>query len=247
MKHLIYIYILLLSVKLVAQCYPDRHSTSWYDAWVSCEKSENPNAERGVSHWVQYDLGAIYSLKTSHFWNINDPLHLDYGVREMAVDLSLDGINWEPFGAFDLEISEGKPIYEGVSGPDFESTLARFVLITVLDNYGGNCSGFSEMKINVGDFISEIDPETGFEAIVYPNPFGEQITIKLYTLFPDENLTYTITDLLGKTLFTSTPQELQGENELIIEEEIKNLSTGIYLLSLYHHSQEPVTFKIVKR
>lgn len=149
MKYL-YTIILLLSLQMLqAQCYPDRHNTNWFDAWTSCTPSPNPNTARGDGHWILYNLGHLYELKDSKFWNANHPDFLQDGLKDVVIDYSVDGINWEEWGTFTLPMATGDKTYEGSTGPDFTATTARYVLITVVDNYGGNCYSMSELKINV--------------------------------------------------------------------------------------------------
>ncbi len=148
-----YIIILLFSTfslsRLNAQCYPDRHNTTWFDGWESCTISDNPNLLRGTSHWIMYDLGHIYKLEKVHFWNINDPDNLQNGIKRAVIDYSMDGMSWVEFGEQSFEIGTGKSIYEGENAFSFEGIKARYLLITVLDTWGGNCAGFGEIKIEV--------------------------------------------------------------------------------------------------
>ena len=78
--HILLIALISLFSQLVnAQCFPDRHSTNFYDGWVSCETAVNPNPLRPVSHFIMYDFGKIFKLGQMQIWNTNDPAHLDWG------------------------------------------------------------------------------------------------------------------------------------------------------------------------
>lgn len=150
MRSLLFIISILLTQQiLTAQCYLDRHNTTWYDAWTSCETSPNPNTARDDSHWLQYDLGHFYVLKNSQFWNSNRPEFLQNGLKDIVIDISLDGENWIEWGEYSLAQATGENIYEGEIGPHFSDAMARYVLITALDNHGGDCFSLSEMRINV--------------------------------------------------------------------------------------------------
>lgn len=148
-----YIYLFLLSsfgfTQLSGQCYPDRHNTNWFDGWISCETAPNPNDSYADSHWILYDFKDTYELGQLHVWNSNDPSHLDYGMQDVSIDYSLDGIDWINLGNFSFEMASGKSIYEGFKGPNFNGALARYVLITGLSNYGGECFGLSELRFEV--------------------------------------------------------------------------------------------------
>ena len=130
-----------------AQCF-DADASIWNNYWLSCEKTASPNADRGDSHWVQYDLGAIHKLSHSRFWNINKSGEFQNGFRDVAIDYSVDGITWETLGTFVLEQGNGDAIYGGTKGPDFGGVEAQYVLVTGLSNWGGGpCAGFTEMMI----------------------------------------------------------------------------------------------------
>ena len=81
------------------QCYMDRHSTCLDDAWLSCTTQMSPNPIRGESHWIMYDFKDVHILGQSQFWNINTPGNTEMGAREILIDYSNDGINWEEYGS----------------------------------------------------------------------------------------------------------------------------------------------------
>lgn len=153
MKNIIIIIIVLFAfAKMsIGQCNMDRHNTNAFDGWVSCTMAPNPNAANGNSHWILYDLGENKNLYTSQFWNINHPSHLDWGIRTIRVEHSLDNANWTSLGDFTFPQAPGQSIYEGFEGPDFEAVTARYILLTAINNYGGSCSGFGELKIFTQD------------------------------------------------------------------------------------------------
>ncbi len=150
MKYILSFFIVQIGIlQINAQCYPDRHNTTWFHAWESCEISENPNISRGVSHWILYDLGHVYKLEDVHLWNVNDPEHLEDGIKTAVFDYSQDGNSWVEFGQQSFEMASGKSIYEGEDAFSFDGIKARYLLITVLETWGGECAGFGEIKIGV--------------------------------------------------------------------------------------------------
>lgn len=151
-----YIFTTVICIQCIvshSQQFPDRHSTSRTDAWLSCTTSQNPNSERGNSHWIQYELGGTYVLDAITLWNYNDPSHLNYGVQEIAIDVSFDGTNWTEAAISIVGISNGSAFYEGEDLLSLGGIEAEYVLITVLNNYGGSCSGFSELKITTANIL----------------------------------------------------------------------------------------------
>ncbi|MCB0688866.1 MAG: discoidin domain-containing protein, partial [Saprospiraceae bacterium] len=164
---------LLPNFSLLGQCYPDRHSTTWFDGWVSCEAFPNPNAGRGLSHWIMYDFGKVYSLHGTHIWSTNDPANLDRGLKNVVIDYSLDGNNWVESGEYVFEKGEGISTYEGFEGPDLKGVKARYLLVTAVDNYGGACFGLSEMRIDAEDSeVTDVEDLTTsrecFQVQTYP-------------------------------------------------------------------------------
>lgn len=244
-KLIIIITFLFLQQFALAQCLPDRHSTSWYDGWASCSASASPNPARGVSHWIMYNFGKPYSLSTTTLWNSNDPAHLDYGIQGYAVDYSLDGTNWTTLGTFAAEKASGSPFYEGIEGPDFDEAIAQFVLITALSNYGGNCFGFSELRINLGTSTNGIDTEKITDAFVYPNPFTHRLNIKFFTGSHDQTALLNIYDLTGRLLFTKSVSDITEQGEISIENSEMKLVPGMYSIEIISGSMRKIN-KIIK-
>lgn len=227
MKQLYTLIITIISLNLSAQCYPDRHNTTWYNGWISCKENLSPNPARGVGHWIMYDFGHDYALGESHWWNNNEADALDNGVKTILVDVSDDGLKWNYWGSFELAQATGKPYYEGEAGIDFESVRCRYLLLTAVDNYGGSCVGFSEMKIAV-DLLSankDID-DTCLDIKILPNPFKNNATVEISSNCNDAQLS--LYDSYGRELGngikiskgSSESHQLSG----------RNLVPGIYLV-----------------
>ncbi len=247
-QKLIYI-ILLLFVGfqwLGAQCYPDRHSTNWYDGWVSCETSSNPISSYGETHWIMYDLGYDYVLRETTFWNANEAKHLDYGINEYNIDYSLDGIEWKNLGKFNLERANGSSTYEGLEGPDFNETKARYVLITPISNFGGDCYGLSELKIAITDPFVIVEEEDGYNASVYPNPFVDSISLRIVSLEKDTPVDLILYDLMGREILKDSVSISEDNQNYQLPINGNSLSIGIYILTTNQNGKEK-SFKIIKR
>ncbi len=227
-----------------AQCYPDRHSTSWFDSWISCETSINPNSIYGETHWTMYDLGYIYALTNSKLWNINEPNNLSYGIKNYTIDFSLDGNTWNYLGDFTLSQANGLSNFEGEEGPDFGNISARYILITPTSNYGGDCFGLSELKIELGDPTDVIDEELGFNALVFPNPFDTNINIKMVTLFQDKPITYALYDILGRVIIENIIEDVSVINSINLNK--SGLSSGVYILTIEQNNKKK-SFKLIKK
>lgn len=145
-KSIITIFILSISLNLFGQCFPERHSTNWFDAWVSCETSISPNSSK--SHWIMYELDALYKIDKFKIWNINDPSHLEWGTKNLLIEYSEDGKNWFIADSFVLTKATGTNDYEGDDWIDLNIPKAKFLLLTSLTNFKGDCHGFSEIKFS---------------------------------------------------------------------------------------------------
>ncbi len=266
MKRLVLIAVIfLLAHHSYSQCYPDRHNSAWFDGWISCEISPNPNTDRDSTHWIMYSFGALYEMNTFEIWNVNAPELLDYGIKTAAIDYSVDGIEWHTFDTVSVAQGIGENEYEGQQLLDFNGAEARFLLITALESYGSNCAGFAEMRLAV-DSVKVKDPDIvdGGEpfpvipdptdttvtendsicitADVYPNPMVDDklfITLKTQCV---HSVNYSLTDATGRVIINNTPI---GVGETIEILDGTKLSTGVYFIKL-SSNYAATKYKVVK-
>jgi len=150
MKHIILLGSFFLFCQgIQAQCF-EADASIWEDTWASCQKSANPIASYGESHWIKYDFGYVRNLSKTWVWNTNEPGHLSKGFNQVQIDYSIDEEEWTNWGEMNFPIGTGEAIYGGFSGPDMQGIKARYVLITALTNHGHHsCSGIAEIKFNL--------------------------------------------------------------------------------------------------
>ncbi len=246
MKKIITAIVLLIgsSNLLIGQCYPDRHNTTWYDGWISCETSVNPNPERGMSHWIMYDFGKKIEMKAMHIWNSNVPDFLNYGMKSVAIDYSDDGDAWHELGTYEFEQATGKNIYEGFDLESFDSFKARYLLLTALSNYGGDCVGLSEVRFDYDSTAYGIDEtaEGCFAATIYPNPFRTQTAMSI-TVECNTNTSWQITDSYGRMIVPET--KIATPTQKIITINGSKWSAGIYYLTI-KQDDKTRQYKLVK-
>jgi hypothetical protein len=192
-----------------------------------------------------YNLGYEYILNDTKLWNLNEPNGLNNGINEYAVDYSLDGSEWMHLGTYTLGMAPGTSTYEGEEGPDFDGVKAQFVLITPLTNYGGDCFGFSELKINITDSFDDIDEEIGFNANVYPNPFVDNINLRIKSLYENTPLTYSLYDILGREMIKQDFNLVEDQENYEIKLNGQNLATGIYIFNIEQNGKRR-SFKLLK-
>ncbi|MGB4970355.1 MAG: T9SS type A sorting domain-containing protein [Saprospiraceae bacterium] len=207
MKNVILILILIYSNSIFGQCFPDRHSTNWFDAWVTCMPKENPNPINKEGHWILYDLKNEYQIDKIKFWNLNDPSQLNWGMKDIKIDYSVDSLIWNHAGSFQLEKATGNNSYEGMPWVDVVIPKAKYILMTGVSNYGGACMGFAEVrfsaeKIKVTTDVSyEESDQNRLDINVLPNPFKDMMRIEFKSTTKNP-LNIQISDLLGKGIYT---------------------------------------------
>ncbi len=150
----------------------ERHSTNQDNSWLSCEPSPSPNPDRGISHWILYDLGAIHALSDAKVWNYNGFNGAGQGFETVAVDYSLDGIHWSVAGVYQWNAATGDASYSGFDFSGLNGLSARFLLFTALSTFnpGTGCAGLSEIRIDAftcppaGTPCDDGDPNTENDA-----------------------------------------------------------------------------------
>ncbi len=240
MKKLIYFFtLLILTNTSFGQCYPDRHNTSWFDGWISCETSENPNEMRGESHWISYDFGQLYELNELKIWNINDPDLLSNGAQNVIIDYSVDGVNWLEYGQETFPEATGVNNYEGEVITDFEGLKAKHLLITVVDNYGGDCVGFAEMRVAVDSAKSD-NEDICIIADVYPNPIVDEFSVFLEKKCLGD-VYIAIEDATGRTVMAEELIKLYDTKTI----DASQYGPGVYFVCL-RNGEIKERYKIVK-
>ena len=168
-------YILLSSAMISSvfgQCIDETHSTNVGDSWESCIKSINPNSTRGNSHWVLYDLGNYYEIDGIKIWNYNVQGGTKKGIKNVVVDYSVDGINWNESTTILLSEAIGNSNYTGENVTNIDEIQVRYVLFTVLDTWGDVCAGLSEVRFNISGIVNDLNDVFADENEIslFPNP-----------------------------------------------------------------------------
>jgi hypothetical protein len=115
------------------------HSGTWQEMWLS---------NQVTTGWMQFDLGSVLTLNTIAVWNYNSSISTQRGVALMNVSTSTDGVN------FTFLSSESPP--QGTTQPIPAHQIAvggipvRYVKFDILQNYGNNYTGLSEVQFEPG-------------------------------------------------------------------------------------------------
>ena len=237
MKNIIIIMFLLLIANIFyGQCTSEAHSNNINDAWLSCEKSDNPNPAREESHWILYDLGYIYSIGTTKFWNYNVAGETEKGMKNITIDYSLNGTTWTEAATFELSEALGNNNYEGVSGPDLNKLNARYILISATDTWGnGDCAGLSEVRFDVDGTVTQFGVFKQNESVnLFPNPANDQLSIDID--FPVKEI----------IVVNASGHEIMRANKAAAID-ISFLSDGLYFLKIINDKNEMMMERFVKQ
>ncbi len=119
------------------------HSATWQDMWIS-------NAI--TTGWLQFDLGSVQPLNLIAVWNYNSSISTQRGVQLMDVSTSTDGVNFTPLSQETVPQANAQPLLphliQGGGVP------AQYVRFDVLQNYGNNYTGLSEVQFVAGSGAS---------------------------------------------------------------------------------------------
>jgi len=213
---------------LSAQCYQDRHSTIASDAWVSCQVTENPNSDRGPSHWIMYDFGQPYTLGQMQLWNMNAYDRTNEGINEAVLDYSTDGVNWSEWGAFNLSEATASSYYEGEEGPDLGFLKAQYIIITAISNHGGECYGLAELKIETEGVTTNTEDLVALgidQLLLYPNPADMRSNLSVQAEYKISGMLQ-ITDVTGRVISEEVITIDAGDNTYEIN--TSQLNSGQY-------------------
>lgn len=228
---------ILVTTNLSSQCYPDRHSTSVRDGWISCNIKSSPNPARSYTHWIEYDFGTTQNIDGIKIWNSNLPDFEDVAIRELAIDISPDGENWVDLGVFELSEHQPDVLYQGEEVGLSESFSAQKVLFTAISTYGAQCAGLAEVKFSLGNTSTSTDDVKEWTYSVFPNPTSDFINIIIEE--PEFNIdSYEIINLKGQIL---TRIKESGSNFSI---DMSGYPSGAYVLKINGDNRNLITDKI---
>ncbi len=242
--------------------YPDRHSTTLSDGWLSCEPAPNPNTSRGNTHWIMYDLGQKYKIKNFFIWNFNTPERtnsydnaawskrdlpgtIEDGMNEIFIDISNDGKEWEELTHYFIPKASGTSIYTGEIVPYYYDVDAQYVMITGISNHGGKCYGLGEIRIEAEPITTNVkEVYTASKIRVYPNPARDKTKLYLKDFQPGE-MVLKVVDLLGKQVDTKY-LTLIGSAD-IVELQTADYTSGMYFIHvIQQNSMSSIKLEVIK-
>jgi F5/8 type C domain-containing protein/carbohydrate binding protein with CBM4/9 domain len=108
----------------------DQHSIRATDMWLT-------TGGAGAT-WIQYEFDDLYKLYEMWVWNYNvqfEPV-LGFGLKDVTVDYSTDGIDWITLGDVEIAQATARADYTANTMVDLSGVAARFVRLTVNGGWG---------------------------------------------------------------------------------------------------------------
>ncbi len=108
----------------------DQHSVEATDMWLASPTDDTPI-------WIQYEFDRVYQLYNMQVWNYNVQfeLVLGFGLKDVTVEYSIDGVEWTTFG--DVEFAKGTAQldYTANTTVDLRDVTAKYVRFTMKSNW----------------------------------------------------------------------------------------------------------------
>ncbi len=121
----------------------DEHSMELKQMWMTTGMAK--------PDWIQYEFADVEKLDEMWVWNSNQILEsfLGFGAKSVVVEYSLDGQTWTTVeGVTEFAKATSTATYAHNTTVDFGGVMAKFVKITINNNWGGAVpqTGLSEVR-----------------------------------------------------------------------------------------------------
>jgi len=145
----------------------DQHSVSTTDMWAGAPNPDEPS-------YLQFEFDRLYKLHDVLIWNYNMEFEafLGFGLRDVAVAYSTDGLDWTDLGEVEVAQGPGTSTYTSNTTIPFDGAVARFVRLTILQSWNPTTTmhGLSEVRFTYvpvrprepqpGDGATGVSPDT---------------------------------------------------------------------------------------
>jgi hypothetical protein len=120
----------------------DQHSVTASDMWISASPATQPV-------WIQYAFDQPYLLDRMIVWNSNQSTEnaLGVGAKHVTIECGMDGETWTALGDFIFNRGTAKATYAANTQIDFGSIAAKYVKITIKDNWGNKLKQYSLSEV----------------------------------------------------------------------------------------------------
>jgi hypothetical protein len=120
----------------------DQHSVNSSDMWLGIPDGDDPVT-------IQYEFDRVYKLHELQVWNYNVlfELVLGFGLKDVIVEYSVDGVEWTALGDVEFAQATAKADYVANTTVEFGGVPAKYVRLTVNDGWGALPQyGLSEVR-----------------------------------------------------------------------------------------------------
>ena len=109
----------------------DQHSTLSDDMWVA-------RAPADEALYIQYEFDRVYKLYQLLVWNYNVQFEmmLGFGIKDVTVEYSADGIEWTSLGDVELSRATASATYTYNTIVDLQGVAAQYVRLIVNSGFG---------------------------------------------------------------------------------------------------------------
>jgi len=214
-----------------SQCYMDRHNTNLNSSWLSCNTRLSPNPDRGIGHWISYQLDERKTVKELKLWNMNNPESLDSGAKTIEIDyVDQDGV-WQSLSSHSLAAGQASGFYEGEELELPREFVTDHILLTITENYGGSCAGLAEVRIGVSNTSTSVADisEDHFDVEISPNPFHQFTNVTVADL-EEKTIRYEVVNNLGQVISSQKVDTQNGMAQFQIN--ATELIPGNYFLKI---------------
>ncbi len=136
----------------------NEHSTNGPDMWLGVPAD-------GELIVIHYAFDRLYKLHEMWIWNYNvmfEPM-LGFGLREVTIDYSADGVDWTTLGDFELAQAPGTTMYKPGTRIDMAQAAARHIRLTVRSGWSAiGQYGLSEVRfLHIPAVARDPEPASG--------------------------------------------------------------------------------------
>jgi hypothetical protein len=197
---------------------------------MSCEKRVNPFTGAGnASHWIIYQFPEQVEIASINLWNLNNPDNLNSGAKTIELSISQDSYEWQIVDTVKVNIGVGDRTYLGEEIEDFNGVRTKYLMLNILENYGGDCFGFSEIKFNLGQVATPNEEIPTFTLNVFPNPMIDHTEVTISGL-ATQRIDYSLVDMSGKVIRQGKERATGSTHQFSIHD--LALPSGAYTLHI---------------
>jgi len=122
----------------------DQHSIDASDMWLT------DMSNSGQPVWIQYEFPQVCKLHEMWVWNYNVQfeLVLGFGLKQVAIEYSVDGVEWTALDDYEFARATAKATYAANTIIDLDGVVAKYVRLTAKSNWSGMMPqfGLSEVR-----------------------------------------------------------------------------------------------------